>query len=285
MQRRLAALTAAVLLPVAALTACSSSSDEPAPAQRSALPARVLESGTLKVGTEAQFAPMVFTNPENQLTGFDIDLMTAIGEALDVKVDFQQAPFADLLPGVVGTEYDVAVRGIFDTLRRQEQVDMVTYYSAGTQWAERTGDNIDPTDACGKRVAAERGTTQFTSELPAKSDACTDVGEEAIEVVGFDSLRDALTALANGAVDAVSADSPVILYAAKESAGRLQAIGNPFDTQPYGIAVAKGSPLGPVLRQVVQQLIDDGKLKQIGEKWGLDDDGQITTSQLNGATS
>lgn len=285
MQRRLAALTAAVILPVAALTACSSSSDEPAPAPRSSLPTRVLESGTLKVGTEAQFAPMVFTNAENQLTGFDIDLMTAIGEALDVKVDFQQAPFADLLPGVVGTEYDVAVRGIFDTLRRQEQVDMVTYYSAGTQWAGRTGDNIEPTDACGKRVGAERGTTQFTSELPAKSDACTDVGEEAIEVVGFDSLREALTALAGGEVDAVSADSPVILYAANESEGRLEAIGDPFDTQPYGIAVAKGSPLGPVLKQVVQQMIDDGKLKQIGEKWGLDDDGQITKSQLNGATS
>ena len=278
MRRRLAALTAAVILPVAVLTACSDSdSNNDAPP--------VLASGKLVVGTNAQFAPMVFSGDQNQLVGFDVDMMNAIGEQLGVQVEFQQAPFPDLLPGVVGTEYNAAVRGIFDTLRREQQVDMVTYYSAGTQWAGRAGDDVDPADSCGKRVGAERETVQFTSELPAKSAACTDVGEEAIEVVGFDTLREALTALANGDLDAVSADSPVVLYAAKESDGALVAIGDPFDTQPYGIAVAKGSALGPRLQQAVQQMIDDGTLKQIGERWGLNDNGQITKSLLNGATS
>lgn len=285
MQRRLAALTAAVILPVAALTACSDSSNDDQPAQRSDLPAKVLDSGKLIVGTNAQLAPMVFTTGDSPLQGFDVDLMKALGEELDVQVEFQQAPFADLIPGVVGTEYDAAVRGIYDTLHRQEQVDMVTYYSAGTQWAGRTGDNVDPTNACGKRVGAERGTVQFSTELPAKSQACTDVGEDAIEVVGYDNLQDALTALTSNEIDAVSADSPAVLYAAKQSNGAIDAIDDPFDTQPYGIAVAKGSPLGPVLQKAVQQMIDDGKLKQIGETWGLDDDGQISTSLLNGATS
>ena len=111
MRARLAALTAAVILPVAVLTACSDSdSNNDAPP--------VLASGKLVVGTNAQFAPMVFSGDQNQLAGSDVDMMNATGEQLGVQVEFQQAPFPDLLPGVVGTEYNAAVRGIFDTLRR-----------------------------------------------------------------------------------------------------------------------------------------------------------------------
>ncbi len=41
----------------------------------------------------------------------------------------------------------------------------------------------------------------------------------------------------------MSADSPVTLYAIKQSDGKLEQVGEVFDSLPYGWPVAKGSPL------------------------------------------
>lgn len=281
-RRRWAGLIAAALLPLALLTGCSSGDDSAS--LRDDLPADIRDSGKLIVGTDSPYAPMVFPGDQGTLTGFDVDVVNAIAERLELTVDYQQAPFPELIPGVVGTEYNTAARAIFDTVKRQQQVDMVSYFSGGTQWAGRTGEGIDPDNACGLSVGAQTGTTQFDAELPAKSIACTDAGQEPIAIVGFDSVVAATDALRRGELSAVSADSPVILYLIDRSDGTLEAADSPFDTQPYAFAVAKDSALGPVLQKTVQQLIDDGELRTIADKWGLEA-GLIQKSLINGATS
>ena len=87
-----------------------------------------------------------------------------------------------------------------------------------------------------------------------------------------------------GRVDALSADSPVTAYVIARSEDRLEAAGPLFDAAPYGFVVAKGSPLGPVLQQAVQYLIDTGVYAEILERWNMSV-GAITTSQINAATS
>ncbi|WP_234353880.1 ABC transporter substrate-binding protein [Gordonia iterans] len=286
--RRWAATGAAVILAVSAVTGCSSSNDEPTPPDQSlrqALPANIRDAGTLTVGTSGPYAPLVFEQ-SGELTGFDVEVVRAVAERLGLNAEFTQAPFADLLPGVADGSFDSAARGMFATLQRQQTVDQVTYYSAGTQWLGRAGADLDPNDACGKRIGAAEGTVQFTVELPAKSAACTDTGSEAIEIIGFDDFDQAVDALAKdpdqGGIDGISADSPVVQYAAKTSDGKFDTAGAPFDTEPYAIAVKKDSALGPVVQKAVQQLIDDGELRKIAEKWGLEA-GLIETSLLNGA--
>ena len=65
-------------------------------------------------------------------------------------------------------------------------------------------------------------TTEETVELPAKSKACTDAGKPPIEIVKFDGQDAAANAVVLGQVDAMSADSPVTLYAIKQSNGKLE---------------------------------------------------------------
>ncbi|WP_245557061.1 ABC transporter substrate-binding protein [Jongsikchunia kroppenstedtii] len=266
-------------------TAASSSSTSPTGVTTARpLPGRVGQTHTLIVGTNTPYAPNEFLDPRGGLVGFDVDVVNAIAKDLGLRVDYRQAPFADLLPSVADGRFDIVMRSLFDTKAREQQVDMVTYYSAGTMWAQRAGAHVDPDNACGNRVAAETGTVQAVTELPAKSEACRIAGQAPIVVVPIDIETDAEAALQRGEVDAVSADSPVILYAVKQSAGRLAVAGRAFDTEPYGFPVAKGSPLGPFLRESIQRLIDSGELKRIAEKWGVQD-GLITTSTVNGATS
>ena len=47
---------------------------------------------------------------------------------------------------------------------RMKQVNMVSYFKAGTQWATAAGNpkGVDPDNACGKNIAVQSNTTQET---------------------------------------------------------------------------------------------------------------------------
>lgn len=248
------------------------------------LPARVRDSGKLMVVTNAPYAPMEFLDAKGHLVGFDIDVMNEIAKTLGVTATYDQVPFESLQAKVADGTFDIGMRALFDTKAREQQTDLVTYFSAGTLWASHSGKTIDPTNACGLRVAAESGTVQFSAELPAKSRACEITGDPKISIVGFASQDDANQAVIRGDADAVSADSPVIEYAIGQSGGKLVAAGSPFDTEPYSYPVAHGSALGPVIADVVQKLIDNGRITEIANKWGIKS-GVISKSLINGATS
>jgi ABC-type amino acid transport substrate-binding protein len=125
---------------------------------------------------------------------------------------------------------------------------------------------------------------QETEEIPSKSAACTQAGNAAIEKVVYTSQDDLTKALANGDVEAMSADSPVTGFAIKTSGGALQAAGEVFDTAPYGWPVAKGSPLAESLRQALEHVISTGEYRTIATIWGVDK-GMIDKPQINGAVS
>lgn len=248
------------------------------------LPDRIKASHTLIVGTNVPYAPNEFTDPGGRVVGFDVDVVNAVGQVLGIRPEFRQTPFEAIVGDVSAGRTDMGMRSLFDTLAREKQVDLVTYFSAGTQWAQQSGKAVDPNNACGTRVGVEASTVQNTVELPAKSKACTTVGEKPITAVPFDSQDAATAALTRGAVDAVSADSPVIADAVHKAHGALARAGEIFDTTPYGFPVATGSPLGKVLQAAVQKLIDSGEMRRIADRWGLGD-GVIKHSSINGAIS
>ena len=58
------------------------------PAQAGAVLDRVVAAGTLKVATDANWAPQSFMNDKNELDGFDVDVAKEIGKRIGVKVAF-----------------------------------------------------------------------------------------------------------------------------------------------------------------------------------------------------
>ncbi|GAC50629.1 putative amino acid ABC transporter substrate-binding protein [Gordonia aichiensis NBRC 108223] len=248
------------------------------------VPEPIRNSGTLVVGVNVPYSPNEFKDPSGNIVGYDVDLMKAVAGVLGLKADLKEADFDKIIPAIQQGTYNVGMSSFTDSKEREKQVDFVTYYNAGVQWAQQKGGNIDPNNACGKRVAVQSTTVEDTDEVPAKSKACTDAGKPAIEKVKFDSQDEATNALVLGKVDAMSADSPVTAYAIKRSDGKLEAAGGVFDSQPYGYPVQKGSSLTQALQQAVQHLIDNGQYKQIAENWGVEA-GAIQKSVINGAVS
>lgn len=248
------------------------------------VPEAIKSSGKLIVGVNIPYAPNEFKDPSGKIVGFDVDLMDAIAKTLGLTAEYREADFAKIIPSIQGGTFNVGMSSFTDSKEREQAVDFVTYFSAGSLWAQPAGKGIDPENACGKKVAVQATTVQETDELPARSKKCTDAGQPAITIVPFDSQDAATNAVVLGQADAMSADSPVTLYAIKQTKGKLEKAGEIFDSAPYGWPVAKESPLAQSLLQALQHLIDTGAYKQIASNWGLEA-GMIDKPVINGAVS
>ena len=246
------------------------------------VPEAIKSSGELIVGVNIPYPPNEFKDPSGKIVGFDVDLMNAIAGTLGLTPEYRESDFAKIIPSIQGGTYNVGMSSFTDTREREQTVDFVTYFNAGTLWAQRPGAPIDPNNACGKRVAVQATTTQETEELPAKSKACTDAGKPAIQIVPFDGQDAATNAVVLGQVDAMSADSPVTSYAIKQSNGKLEAAGEIFDSAPYGWPVQKGSPLAQSLQMALEHLIENGQYEEIAKNWGVEN-GMIDKPVINGA--
>ncbi len=252
------------------------------PSIAATLPDDVKSRGRLVVGVNIPYAPNEFRDGYGQLVGFDVDLMNAVARVLGVTPEYREVDFDTILPSVQAGDFDLGMSSVTDTTERERVADFVTYFQAGTLWAQRPGPPIDPAHACGLRVGVTTGVIQQTHELPHKSDACVAAGLPPIESVVFERQDDLTTALIAGQVDAMAADSPVTGFAIKTSGGALVAAGEVFDAGPYGWPVQRGSKLAESLRQALEHLMKSGEYKTIATLWGVER-GTIDKPVLNGA--
>jgi polar amino acid transport system substrate-binding protein len=245
-----------------------------------ALPEKIKSAGVLNVGMANNYPPNEFKDANGQPAGWSVDLTNALGQVLGLKVNFDIGTFDNILPAIKAGKDDMGMSSFTDTVEREKQVDFVNYYSAGIQWASPAGKTVDPNNACGLKVAVQATTYEDTHEVPAKSKACTDAGKPAITVFKYDAQDQATNALVVGQVDAMSADSPVTLYAISQTKKKLQTAGDAFEVAPYGMPVAKDSAFKPVLQKALQSLIDDGSYARILAKWGVESGG-VKTATIN----
>jgi ABC-type amino acid transport substrate-binding protein len=256
----------------------------PVPAIAATVPADIAATGKLVVGVNVPYAPNEFKSASGEMVGFDVDLINAVAKTMGLTPEYREMLFSDIIPGVQSGDLNVGMSSFTDTLERQQLVDFVTYFEAGTLWAQRTGSGVDPNAACGLRVGMTPGSTHETVEIPAKSDQCVAAGLPPITAVPYDRQDQLTAALINGEIDAMSADSPVTGFAIKGSGGKLEPAGDQFDTAPYGWPVQKGSDLGESLRQALEHVMATGEYKDIADKWGVDK-GMIAKPVINGAIS
>ncbi|KUH84586.1 bifunctional serine/threonine-protein kinase/transporter substrate-binding domain-containing protein [Mycobacterium sp. IS-1556] len=249
----------------------------------STVPEEIRSTGRLVIGVNTPYAPNEFKDATGQIVGFDVDLMNAVARTLGLVPEYRETAFEAILPSVRAGDFNVGMSSFTDTKEREESVDFVTYFRAGTLWAQRAGSGLTPADACGLRIGVSYASLQETEEIPAKSADCVAAGSAPIDKVVYVTQDDLNAALINGEVDAMAADSPVTGFAIKTSGGALEAAGDVFNSALYGWPVAKGSGLAESLRQALVHLISTGEYRTIALMWGVEK-GMISTPQINGAT-
>lgn len=245
------------------------------------VPADIKSAGKLIIGTDSTYAPSEFLDTDGKtVIGFDVDLFNAVAAKLGLKTEWQSATFDSIIPGVGTGKYNAGVSSFTINPDRLKQVNMVSYFSAGTQWAAKAGNTIDPNSACGKKVAVQTATVQV-DDITTRSKKCTTAGKPKITIDQYQKQSDATNAVVTGKDDAMLADSPVCAYAVKQTNGQLALAGDIYDSAPYGYVVPKAqADFASAIQGAVQDLITDGTYKSVLSKWGVDAGG-ITTSAVN----
>ncbi len=279
-------LTASVAIAGLALSACGSSSLSTSDATPKVtvsaakeasladkLPAKIKAAGKIVVGVDATYAPNELLDADGKtVKGWDVDLFNAVAQKFGVTVEWQPAKFDSIIIGVNSGKFDVGVSSFTINDKRKTQVNMVSYYNAGTEWAAAPGNpkKVDPKTPCGLKVAVQKGTVQAENDMPAKVKACASAGKP-VELQVYDGQDQATAAVASGKADAMLADSPVVGYAIKQSNGKIEAVGAVYDAAPYGYVVPKAeADFAQAIADALKSLDGSGDYKKTLGIWGAE---------------
>jgi polar amino acid transport system substrate-binding protein len=248
------------------------------------VPAAIKSDGKILIGTDSSYAPSEFLASDGKtVIGFDVDLFNAAAAKLGLTTEWRSAVFDAIIPAVQSGKYEVGVSSFTINNERKQQVNMVSYFSAGTQWGTKKGNpsGVQPDNACGKKIAVQTNTVQDTEDLPKRQTECKSAGKPAITIDRYQRQDQATASVVSGKDDAMLADSPVVAYAVKQTNGQLELLGDIYDSAPYGYVVKKDqTEFAQAIAGAVSALISDGTYKRILTKWGVEA-GAITNPAVN----
>lgn len=251
---RLTALLAVLLLAIASLAVagCGSSDDDTTSGGGGG-------GEPITVGSDIPYPPFEQGKAGNY-TGFDVELMEAIGESIGRGVEFEDTSFDTIFLDLARGNFDAVASAATITDEREKTVDFTNpYYISEQAILVKEGGEIDSVEKlAGATIGVQQGTTgqEFVEEEG-----------EAGDLRKYPQGPDAVSALENGTVDAVVIDIPVAENA--EAAGSGVEISAAIPTEEeYGFAVKQGdTELLEELNEGLQQVIDDGTYADLYEKW------------------
>jgi polar amino acid transport system substrate-binding protein len=230
--------------------------------------AKVKAAGTLKVGTETEFAPFDYIDAGDHV-GLNVDLFAEIGKELGVKIEWVALPWDGVLPGLEAGKFDVVAGPATITKARMEHYRFLPPMAeASVALMKRKGDTsiMKPADISGKVVGAGKATAQlaqlqaFGATLPAKVTAK--------EYVGY---NEAYADLAARRIVAVANSLPNIAFVAKQRPDTFEVVLPTFGAKSYfgfiGRKDADYASLDDAIAAAMLKIKADGRMAKIQEKW------------------
>jgi polar amino acid transport system substrate-binding protein len=262
----------------------SSTSASVDPALAAKVPAKIKSAGKIVIGTDATYQPNEYLDTDGKtVIGMDVDLFNAVAAKLGVKTEWVPTGFDQIILGVTSGKYDVGVSSFTINADREKQATMVSYFTAGTQWVTQKGNpkKVDPNNACGLNVAVQKATVQADVDLPKRSKACTDAGKPAIKPIVDADQAKVTSAVLTGKADAMLVDLPPAISAVATTDGKLELLGEQYDSAPYGFVLPKDqTDFGQAIADALKAMDADGSYKAILTKWKTEG-GAITDFAVN----
>jgi polar amino acid transport system substrate-binding protein len=240
--------------------------------------ARVEQKKVLVYGSDKEGgAPYAYPDPDapRRVTGFEVELMDAIGRELGVRTEFSQGPWDRLLKVLDTGRIDVVVNGYEWTENRaRDYLATRPYYVYQLQLMAPRGKAIRSwADLTRPKPGGRRWRVGTLVSSAADTFARQAEGGH-IEVVAFDGATDAMTATRNGQIDATLQDLPAALFY-RSLFPTLELAGPPVGRGYYVMFMRRGDPaLRDAIDRALGRLIDSGALRAIYEKYGLWNDAQ-----------
>jgi polar amino acid transport system substrate-binding protein len=226
--------------------------------------ATLVTDGTLTICSDIPYAPFEFEDDNGELTGFDVELVNAMAEEMNLETEFKTTPFDTIIPALTAGNCDVIVSATTITEERSEQVLFSDpYFDADqslmvTTANEGTYKTLD--DLAGKTIGVQAGTTG--------ADYAEENKPEGATVKEYPGAADLFLAISAGEIDAVLQDFPVNAYHALQNDEQF-AVTETFPTgEQYGMAVTlENTNLADALNASLGNVRASGTYEEIYASW------------------
>ena len=231
--------------------------------------AYVTENGKLVVGITI-YEPMNYYDEAGALTGFDTEFAQAVCEKMGLEAEFVEINWDTKEVELAAKSIDCIWNGMTITEDRLANMSISDAYVKNAQVIVVKADSeiASTADLVGKTVVAEMGSAgeaQITGE-----DANADLAQA--EYVGLAKQTDCLMEIKAGTADAAVLDWTLAKSMVGEGTdfAELKVLeGVELATEEYGIAFRQGSDVTAAVNEVIAELVADGTLPALAEKYGL----------------
>ncbi|MCL6459695.1 MAG: transporter substrate-binding domain-containing protein [Gorillibacterium sp.] len=222
-------------------------------------------SGTIKIATDASYAPMESMD-KDKIVGFDVDFLAAVMKEAGLKYKLTNTGWDTMLTSVEqGTDYKLGISSVSITDERAVTYDYsIPYFESTNMIMVKEGSDIKSAlDLKDKKVAVQNATTAdiLMSDI---------MGATNSKLSKYESNVLALMELDKGGVDAVVADIAIVREYMKNNPKKnfvgVMDTAN-FGVEYYGILLPKGSELKAKLDPAIKAVIENGTYATIYEKW------------------
>lgn len=207
----------------------------------------------LRIAFDIPYEPFEYRDENGELTGFEVELATAMCEELNANCEFVIQAWDGMIPGLLARKFDLIMSSMSITPERAERVLFSEpYYITPGGWFGPESFNTDVTDMDamkGKNIGVQRGTTMDTY--------VTENMGGVVSIKRYTTAEDMVLDLEGQRLDAVFVDYPV----------GEQTILNREGYKEVGESVKLGDGVGVAMRKRDTQLAEDinAALKKLKE--------------------
>jgi len=221
----------------------------------------IKEKGILNVGTEGTYAPFTFHNEQDELTGYDVEVIKEVAKRMELKVEFMETQWDSMFAGLNSGRFHLIANQVGINEDRKENYDFsepYTYSSAVLVVPKDSKGITSFEDLLGKKAA--QSLTSNYGKIAEKNGA---------ELVGVEGLAQAIQLMKQGRADATVNDKLAVLdYIKQQGDEEITIIAESDDVSEMAFTFNKDNQeLVDEVSKHLKEMKEDGTLKEISEEW------------------
>lgn len=227
---------------------------------------KVLDSGKFVLGLDATFKPMGYTDENDEIVGFDIDVAEEVCSRMGVELVKEPIDWDTKEQDLAVGRIDCIWNGMSINASRQEQMNLSDPYMKNEMVfvVPTSSDAASMTDLTGMNIGVQNGSS--AQEILEASELYTN--DTPITVTAMATNVEALQQMELGLVDAVFLDSVVANYEITSSGKDYRVLPDGLEEEEYAIGFRKeDQALRDEVQKILGEMKADGKLGEISTKW------------------
>jgi len=225
--------------------------------------AEVKKKGVLVAGVKDSLPPFGYVDEKTRtIVGYDIDFINAIAKKLGVKVELKPVTSASRMPQLQEGHIDIIAATMTKNPERAKQIDFShTYFFTGQKFITKKGTVHTLKDLEGKKIGTAKGSTSEQNVKKAIPSAT---------VLSFDDYPQALLALQQGKVFAVTTDEAILagILAKAPNKAQFEIPNVQISDEPYGLGMRKGDTnFVTFVNKTILEMEKSGEAAKIFNKW------------------